>query len=275
MYDEVGPRAVRAPRRRAARRRSIRLVDADEAYALFPPVYERIRVDAAGDADADRALVEGTIASPTPKSWRRGASQKFYAAIELDGAGGGATPPTASRSRVGGRPAASGEVQVIEAFATSPAAERELWRFLHGIDLMIRVDVLQRRSGVAAPADRPRLARARDAARRRALAALRRPRRRAEGALVPARRVRRLEVTRRALPLERGPLSRRARAPAGPRTRPISRSTSPISRPRISARSTSTGSCTRAAPTSGARAPPRRRRCSSAPTCRPFCPEVF
>ena len=34
-----------------------------------------------------------------------------------------------------------GEVKVIEAFATSPAAERELWRFLHGIDLIVRVDV--------------------------------------------------------------------------------------------------------------------------------------
>ena len=34
-----------------------------------------------------------------------------------------------------------GEVRVIEAFATSTAVERELWRFLHGIDLTVKVDV--------------------------------------------------------------------------------------------------------------------------------------
>ena len=54
-----------------------------------------------------------------PKSWRRGASQKFYAVVEVDGGVEGYAT-TASRDEwEDGMP--KGEVRVIEAFATSPA----------------------------------------------------------------------------------------------------------------------------------------------------------
>ena len=122
VHDEVRPRALRAARRRGPQG-SVRLVDADEAFELFPPVYERVRVDAGRDALADeRWWKEHRLADP--ESWRRGASRKFYAAVELDGAGRGLRATTASRTS--GRTASPrGEVRVIEALATSPAAERD------------------------------------------------------------------------------------------------------------------------------------------------------
>jgi predicted acetyltransferase len=118
---------------------SIRLVTADEAYELFPPVYERIRAKRAGMLTRTEHWWRNHRLAD-PESGRRGASRKFYAAIELDGQ---VEAYTYYRVKEGesddGLP--RGEVKVVEAFATSPAAERELWRFLHGIDLIHRVDV--------------------------------------------------------------------------------------------------------------------------------------
>jgi predicted acetyltransferase len=121
------------------RQGSIRLVSADEAYELFPPVYERIRVTRAGMLTRTEHWWRNHRLAD-PESWRRGASRKFYAAIELDGRVEAYTFYRIKEHEWDdGLP--RGEVRVIEAFATSPASERELWRFLHGIDLMHRVDV--------------------------------------------------------------------------------------------------------------------------------------
>jgi predicted acetyltransferase len=118
---------------------SVRLLTADEAYELFPPVYERIRVSRAGMLTRTEHWWRNHRLAD-PESWRRGASRKFYAAIELDGRVEAYTYYRIKEQEWDdGLP--RGEVHVIEAFATSPAAERELWRFLHGIDLMHRVDV--------------------------------------------------------------------------------------------------------------------------------------
>ena len=117
---------------------SIRLVDADEAFALFRPVYERVRVARPGMFTRDeRWWKETSLADP--ESWRRGASKKFYAAVEIDGeVEGYALYRVKDEWRDG---FARGEVRVTEALATSPAAEAVLWRFLHEIDLTVRVEV--------------------------------------------------------------------------------------------------------------------------------------
>jgi len=73
-----------------------------------------------------------------PEQWRRGASPKYVAVLELDG-----EPAAYAIYRVKGEWESGfpkGIVRVVEALAVSTAAERELWRFLFGIDLTIRVD---------------------------------------------------------------------------------------------------------------------------------------
>lgn len=115
---------------------AVRLVDEDEANALFPPIYERVRATRNG------------MLSRSEHWWRahrlrdyehrrRGASRRFNALLELDG-----EPAAYAVYRVKEDWAdnyARGEVLVIEAFATSPAATRDLWRYLFGIDLTTRV----------------------------------------------------------------------------------------------------------------------------------------
>ena len=73
LRDDAGPQG------------GVRLVDLETAYGLFPPVYELVRPGRAGMLTrSEHWWREHTLADP--KSWRRGASQKFYAAVELDGA---------------------------------------------------------------------------------------------------------------------------------------------------------------------------------------------
>ena len=119
---------------------SVRLVDADEALRLFPPVYERIRAQRPGMLTRDeRWWKEHRLADP--ESWRRGASRKFYAAVEVDGAVEGYAYYRVKDEWEDGF--AKGDVRVIEALATSVEAEKTLWGFLHGIDLVRRVSPLR------------------------------------------------------------------------------------------------------------------------------------
>jgi predicted acetyltransferase len=116
---------------------SVRLVDADEALELFPPVYDRVRATRAGMLSRDeRWWKEHKLADP--ERWRRGASKKFYAAVEVDGAVEGYAYYRVKDEWEDGF--AKGDVRVIEALATSTEAEKVLWSFLHGIDLVTRVE---------------------------------------------------------------------------------------------------------------------------------------
>jgi predicted acetyltransferase len=72
-----------------------------------------------------------------PEEWRRGASPKYCAVVELDGA-----PAAYALYRIKQdwqHGFSQSEVRLVETLATSPAAERELWRFVFGIDLIARV----------------------------------------------------------------------------------------------------------------------------------------
>ncbi|NUT56943.1 MAG: GNAT family N-acetyltransferase [Thermoleophilia bacterium] len=116
----------------------VRLTDAEEAFLLFPPVYDRVRSRRAGMLSRSETWWK-ELRLADPKEWRRGASQKFYAVAEVDGVAEGYVTYRVKDEWEDGF--GKGEVRVIDLFATSPAVELELWRFLHGIDLVAKVDV--------------------------------------------------------------------------------------------------------------------------------------
>jgi len=115
---------------------TVRLVERDEAARLFPPIYEAVRQVTPGTLSRTRPWwAESKLADPD--AWRRGAGPKFYAVVELDGAPAAYATYRIKSEWDHGIP--RGEVRVTEAFATSPAATRDLWRFLFGIDLVAKV----------------------------------------------------------------------------------------------------------------------------------------
>jgi predicted acetyltransferase len=121
-------------------RGSVRLVDAEEALALFRPVYERVRLGRSGfPSRNERWWKEHRLADP--ESWRRGMSRKFYAAVEDEGRVEGYAYYRIKDDWEDGM--ARSKVRVIEAIAATPDAERTLWSFLHGIDLTVLVEVYE------------------------------------------------------------------------------------------------------------------------------------
>ena len=113
------------------------LLDADEAFARFPAIYEHVRGGRAGLLSrTEHWWREHRLADP--ERWRHGASRKFYALLELDGADAAYAAYRVKSDWQHGFP--KGEVRVTEAFAMSPAAERELWRYLSSVDLTVKVD---------------------------------------------------------------------------------------------------------------------------------------
>ena len=122
--DDPGPRGA------------VRILDTAEAAKVLPQVY-----------DAYRPLVPGAVTRSAdwwkayrladPEHWRRGAGPKFAAVVEFDG------EPVAYvlyRIKVDWEDGFSkSEVKLVETCATSATAERELWRFVFGIDLITRI----------------------------------------------------------------------------------------------------------------------------------------
>lgn len=116
---------------------SVRLVDRDEAARTLPPMYAAVMRESPGFYSRHAAWWADTLADPEHR--RRGASPKFYALYERDGAPAGYAVYrikhdwSAAESR--------NEVRVLEALAVDPAAMREIWRYLLGIDLMDRISM--------------------------------------------------------------------------------------------------------------------------------------
>lgn len=124
LRDDPGPRGA------------VRLVDADEAAKLFPPLHESLRLTRAGFVKrSDDWWKHWRLADP--EHWRHGASPKYFAHLELDGEPAGFAMYRVKPKWEDGTP--KGELSVMEAFATSPEATAELWRFLFGVDLVERV----------------------------------------------------------------------------------------------------------------------------------------
>lgn len=116
---------------------AVRLIDADEALRVLPPFYDGVRGARPGMLSrSDGWWRQHKVADP--EHWRRGAGPKFIAFLELDGEVAGYAMYRIKSEWEQGIP--RGEARVIEVLASSSNAERELWRFLFGIDLVARVD---------------------------------------------------------------------------------------------------------------------------------------
>ena len=115
----------------------VRLVDDEEAARLLPPVWDRARRDRPGMfARSPEWWQEYRL--PDPEHRRAGAGPRFIALLEVDGSPEGYALYRVKESWDEGF--AGSILRVIEPVATSPLAERELWRFLFGIDLVARVE---------------------------------------------------------------------------------------------------------------------------------------
>lgn len=111
----------------------MRLVDAAEARATFPPVYERMRAVTPGALSRTEAWWQWGILHDA-EHMRRGAGPKFRYLYEVDGVAEGYAiyRPKNEWDERGPK----GQVLVVEAMAITPRADRAVWGFLFGIDLM-------------------------------------------------------------------------------------------------------------------------------------------
>lgn len=114
----------------------VRLVGTDAAMAAIPRVYDRARSATPGFPSRSRDWWEHHVLSDLEEH-RRGAGPLHRAVLELDG-----RPEAYALYRVRsewgeGFPASTLVVQ--EEISISPAATREIWRFLFGVDLVARV----------------------------------------------------------------------------------------------------------------------------------------
>lgn len=124
LRDDPGPRGA------------MRLIDRDEAAKLMPKIYDAARRDVPGFTSRSEIMWD-QYRLADPEHWRRGAGPKFYAVLEFDG-----EPVAYVLYRIKldwdeGFP--KSHVRLVETCALSPDAERELWRFLFGIDLVTRI----------------------------------------------------------------------------------------------------------------------------------------
>lgn len=111
----------------------VRLVGHAEALELLPAVYDRVRVATPGFF-ARSALAWECVTLADGEYERQGAGPLYRAVLELDGRPEAYALYRVQRAWERGVP--KSRLEVAEALATSPVAERELWRYLFGVDLM-------------------------------------------------------------------------------------------------------------------------------------------
>jgi predicted acetyltransferase len=137
-----GLQAVSDSRRFALKREpssdvAVRIVDGDEALRLFPGIYERFRAGRTGMLSRSETWWKD-LRLADPESWRRGASKRHYAVFERGGAAEGYASYRIKDGWDDGFP--SSEVRVVEALGLTSDAELAIWRYLHSIDLTVKVD---------------------------------------------------------------------------------------------------------------------------------------
>ena len=124
LRDDPGPKGA------------VRLIDREEAARVLPPIYDAVRDRVPGFTSRSEKLWD-LYRLADPEHWRRGAGPKFYAVLEFDGEPVGYALYRIKLDWQEGF--AKSQVKVVEICSTSDAAERELWRFLFGIDLIERI----------------------------------------------------------------------------------------------------------------------------------------
>jgi predicted acetyltransferase len=115
----------------------VRLVDEEAAARVLPPIYDRVRRETPGMFERTEAWWR-EYRLPDPEHYRHGAGPRYFAVLELDGADEGYARYRVKDDWAEGTPAS--KLRVIEAITTSPLAERELWRYLFGVDLVQRIE---------------------------------------------------------------------------------------------------------------------------------------
>jgi predicted acetyltransferase len=116
---------------------SVRILDTEEALRVVPAVYDAVRAEVPGFVARGSEVWELTRLAD-PEHWRRGAGPKFVAVVEFDGKPVGYAIYRIKSDWQDGF--SRSHVRLIEAIATSPVATRELYRFVYGIDLVVRVE---------------------------------------------------------------------------------------------------------------------------------------
>jgi predicted acetyltransferase len=115
----------------------VRIMSLEDALEPCTHVWDTVRPTVPGFTARSRDWWE-TFRLADPEEWRRGASPKYAAIVELDGAPAAYALYRIKQSWEHGF--SQSEVRLVETLAAGPAAERELWRFVFGIDLIARVE---------------------------------------------------------------------------------------------------------------------------------------
>jgi predicted acetyltransferase len=122
--------------RRFVPRGTFRLVERAEAERLFPPIHDACLRSRAGFVSRSSAWWNAEFFHD-PERWRRGGGPAFLLVHETDG-----VPDAYARYRLHGdwdERGPKGALEVIEALAVTPTAERELWAYLFSVDLTASV----------------------------------------------------------------------------------------------------------------------------------------
>jgi len=113
-------------------RGTFRLLDSDEATAACRPIYDRYLAMRAGVFSRNDGWWRAEFIHD-PERWRHGGGPAFFLLHETDG-----VADAYARYRMHGEwddRGAKGSIDVQEAIALNPGAERELWAYLFSIDL--------------------------------------------------------------------------------------------------------------------------------------------
>lgn len=116
-------------------RGTFRLLEADEASVACRPVYDRYAQTRAGTFTRSDAWWSAEFAHD-PERWRRGGGPAFFVVHETDG-----VADAYGRYRLHpdwDERGPKGTIDVQEAIALGPVAERELWAYLFSVDLAAR-----------------------------------------------------------------------------------------------------------------------------------------
>jgi predicted acetyltransferase len=135
-----------------------RLVDVDDATAVFPAIYDAVRSTTPGMASRTEGWWRAWRLGGPPGT-PAGAPPMFRVLLEVDG-----RPEAYALYRVTGAwegGVSRARLDVLEAMATTPVGTAELWRFLFSLDLVERVRALH------LPADHPLVLLVREPARLR------------------------------------------------------------------------------------------------------------
>jgi predicted acetyltransferase len=115
----------------------VRMLALEDSLDPCMRVYERLRREIPGFIGRTEVWWQ-EFRLADPEHWRRGASPKYVAVVDVDGEPAAYAIYRIKSEWSDGFP--KGVVRVVEALATTAVAERELWRFLFGIDLTVRVE---------------------------------------------------------------------------------------------------------------------------------------